>query len=271
MINEIYPHKYDNSFKRVKPMIDDYILCFKDNNILLHRSFNHLELPKFEGLVKARYLFSIDEKRYFYVAYGDLYDLDESYEFCNTTILRTLEPELDAYAAICGKHYHYFLSHAYFCGCCGEKMVPSENEMANVCPKCQNIKYPDIMPAIIVGITYEGKLLLTKYAKGSYKNYALVAGYLEIGETLEECVKREALEEVGLELYDIKYYKSQPWGFSNTIMVGFLAKARSNKITLEKKELKEAKWFSPSEIERIEHPISVGHEIINGFKDKIWE
>lgn len=270
MINDIIPHKFDNSYKDIDPRLDDYLLCFKDNMILMHRNFNHLELPKFEGIVNARHLFDIDDKRYFYVEYDDLCVIDDSYEFVNTSILRTLNPQLDAYAAICAKHYHFFLSHSRYCGCCGTKMVPSKNEQANVCPSCSNIKYPDIMPAVIVGITYEDKLLLTKYAKGSYQNYALVAGYLEVGETLEECVKREAMEEVGLELYDIKYYKSQPWGFSNTIMVGFTAKAKSDKIILEVNELKEATWFKREDITRVENSISVGHTIINDFIDNKW-
>lgn len=271
MINEISPHKFDNSFKDIEPKIGDYLFCFKDNNILLRRTLNHLEIPKFIKKIKARYLFSIDDNAYYYVLYNDLYELDDSYEFLQTSLLRTYTPQIDAYAAVCAKHYHFFLLHAEYCGCCGEKMIPSNIEMANICPNCQNVKYPDIMPAVIVGITYNDKLLLTKYSQGSYQNYALVAGYLEIGETLEECVKREALEEVGLDLYDIRYYKSQPWGFSNTIMVGFLAKARSDKITLETKELKEATWFSKEEILLIENPISIGHEIINGFKNDIWK
>ena len=270
MINEIKPHKYDNSFKKIEPEINDYLICFNGGKVLLKRSFNHLEIPKYEKKVIGRHLFDIDDKKYFYTDYNDLYELDDSYEFFETNILRTFMPRVDAYALIVGKHYSYFLSQTKYCGICGDKMLPSLVEMANVCPNCGSIKYPIIMPAIIVAITYNDKLLLTKYAKGSYKNYALVAGYLEIGETLEECVKREAMEEVGLELYDIKYYKSQPWGFSNTIMVAFTAKAKSDKIILEKNELKEAKWFKKDEIEYITNSISVGHELINGFKDELW-
>lgn len=269
MINEIAPHKYDNSFKDIKPSIGDFLICYKDGKVLLKRSFNHLEIPKYESIVNGRHLFNIDDNKYFYTEYEDLYNLDDTYEFFESSILRTLEPRVDAYALVVGKHYSFFLNHARYCGCCGSKMVPSLVEFANTCPKCMNIKYPDIMPAIIVAVTYNDKLLLTKYAKGSYKNYALVAGYTEIGETLEECVKREVKEEVGLDIYDIKYYKSQPWGFSNTIMCAFIAKAKNDNIILEEKELSEARFFSKDEIPFIENSISVGHELINGFKTGI--
>lgn len=271
MINEIAPKKYDNSYKDKRPKIDDYLICFKDGKVLLHRTFNHLEIPRFEGIIKARHLFEIDDESYFYVEYEDLYEIDESYEFFETSILRTLLPRDKAYALVVGKHYSYFINHARFCGVCGGMMVPSLNEFANVCTTCRNIKYPDIMPAIIVAVTYEDKLLLTKYAKGTYKAYALVAGYCEIGESAEECVRREVLEEVGLEIYDIKYYKSQPWGFSNTLMLAFSAKAKSCNIILEEKELSEARFFSKDEIEEIENSISVGHELINGFKNNLWK
>ncbi len=267
MINNIFPHRYDNSFKSIKPTIDDYLLCFKDNNVLLRRTFNHLEIPKFEGVIKARYIFSIDEKKYFLVEYEDLYHIDESYEFVNVSTIRTMEPQVDAYAIICGKHYAFSFNRGRYCGICGSRMVPSEAETANVCPECRNIKYPEIMPAVAVAITNDDEILLTKYQGRQNGYYALVAGYLEIGETLEECVKREVMEEVGITIKDIKYYDSQPWGFSNTIMIGFTASAVTTKITKDDNELSVAEWVNRKDIEPMENPTSMSHSMIQDFRN----
>ncbi len=274
MINNILPHKYDNSFKDILPNTNDFILCFNKGNVLIRRTYGHIELPLFKEIVKARYLFSIDLKKYFYVSYEDIFELDDSYEFVDLKVIRTLDENKDAsdsvmpYAIVCAKHYDYFLIHAKYCGACGTKMVPSKIEMANVCPNCNNTKYPDIMPAIAVAIIHDDKILLTKYRGRKQPHYALVAGYVEIGETLEECVKREALEETGLHLYDIKYYMSQPWGFSNTIMIGFVAKSYDKEIVLEDKELGFADWFRREDVEVIDNPSSMSHQIIQDFRLK---
>lgn len=155
-----------------------------------------------------------------------------------------------------------------FCGCCGGKMAPGETERSMVCLKCGHTEYPKISPAVIVAIRNGDRLLMSRYARGAYRHYALIAGYLEIGETFEDCVKREVMEEVGLKVKNIRYYKSQPWAFSDTVMIGFVADLDGDDtIRLQKEELSEAGWFTREEI--IEYPpyISVGHEMMKAFKD----
>lgn len=271
MINEIAPSKYDNSFKNIPPRIGDVILCYKNNTILVRRTYSFLELPKFNKPIKARHLFDIDSVRYFYVEFEDLYTLDESYEFIDMKTIRSdtlgLNDKNETYAAVCGKHYSYFITHAKYCGVCGERMVPSKIEMANICPACSNTKYPDIMPAIAVAIINKDRILLTRYKGRTGGPHALVAGYTEVGESLEECVIREAFEETGLNLYDVKYYMSQPWGFSNTIMVGFIAKSYDDSIIMQEDELSEAKFYYRDEIEDILNPSSMSHKIIQDFKN----
>lgn len=274
MINEIAPAKYDNSFKDIEPRLGDIILCYKDNRILVRRTYDHLELPAFIEIVEARHLFDIDDKRFFHVDYNDLYTLDDSYEFIETRALRNvddihgLNDKIMSYAAVCGLHYNYFITHAKYCGVCGDKMVRSRIEMANICPTCSNTKYPDIMPAIAVAIINDDRILLTKYKGRLNVNYALVAGYCEVGESLEECVKREAKEETGLDLYDIKYYMSQPWGFSNTMMIGFIAKSYNDNIVLQEDELGFAGWFKREDVEVLDNPTSMSHKMIQDFRLK---
>ena len=113
-----------------------------------------------------------------------------------------------------------------------------------VCPECKNIEYPKISPAVIVAVTNGNRLLLSRYARGGYRNYALIAGFAEVGETLEDTVRREVMEEVGLKVKNIRYYKSQPWSFSDSLLVGFFAELDGDDtITLEEEELAEAVWF----------------------------
>ena len=119
--------------------------------------------------------------------------------------------------------YNWYKDNKY-CGRCGTPTVHHPKERALTCPKCFRNIYPRILPAVIVAVTYNGKILLTKYAPisgQSYPYYALVAGFVEIGETLEECVQREVMEETGLAVKNIRYYKSQPWGIVDDLLMGF--------------------------------------------------
>ena len=135
------------------------------------------------------------------------------------------------------------------------------------CPSCGNHEYPVLCPAVIVGITNKDKIILSKYEGRNFKRYALIAGFAEIGETIEETVHREVMEEVGLKVKNLRYYKSQPWSFSDSVMIGFTADLDGDDtIRLEEDELAEAGWFSRDEI--VEYPpyISVGHEMMKAFK-----
>ena len=119
-----------------------------------------------------------------------------------------------------------------------------------------------------MAIRYGNRLLLTKNAKGTYKFYALVAGFVEVGETLEDAVRREVKEEVGLKVKNIQSYKSQPWSFSDSLMVAFIADLDGDDtITLQKEELSEARWFEREDVPVLPFHISVGHELIQKFRD----
>ena len=117
------------------------------------------------------------------------------------------------------------------------------------CPACQTTEYPKISPAVIVGVRNGNRLLLSKYAGRNAKRYALIAGFAEIGETLEQTVQREVMEEVGLTVKNIQYYKSQPWALSGSLLAGFYCDLDGDDtITLDKNELAVAQWFEREEI-----------------------
>ena len=117
------------------------------------------------------------------------------------------------------------------------------------CEYCGQMEFPKICPAVIIGVTDGNRLLMSKYAGRDYKKYALIAGFAEIGETIEETVQREVMEEVGLKVKNLRYYKSQPWSFSDTLLFGFFAELDgSAEITLDEEELALAEWFEREEI-----------------------
>ncbi len=146
-------------------------------------------------------------------------------------------------------------------------MVHSTKERAMVCPECHNTVYPRIMPAVIVGVINGDKLLLTKYRTG-FKYNALIAGFTEIGETVEETVKREVMEEAGIKVNNIRYYKSQPWGSANDILLGFFCDVKGNdEISMDTNELKYADWVQRDEIILQPGEFSLTNEMMKLFKE----
>lgn len=276
MIQEIFPHVLHNEFKIKSPGDDSFFFCFSQGKLLLHSSAS-LTIPAFKDLEGSGetalcccdYLFSIDERDYYLIDEKEVM-IPESHvlKYYDTKAIRDLEPLWVSFAAASAAQLNRFYHNNRFCGCCGEPMRKSRKERSLVCSSCQNTVYPKIAPAVIVAITHEGRLLLTKYAGREYTRYALVAGYTEFGETLEETVKREVMEEVGLKVKNIRYYKNQPWPFSDSLLVGFWAELDgSPQISLDQTELSSAVWVKPEEISDDYTNVSLTHEMILLFKN----
>lgn len=148
-------------------------------------------------------------------------------------------------------------------------MQKKSDERAMICEKCGLVEYPKISPAVIVGVVDGDKILMSRYAHSVYKKYSLIAGFAEIGETLESTVRREVMEEVGVKVKNIRYYKSQPWGLSDSLLVGFFAELDgSAEIKLDTNELAEAKWFARNDIPYGASAISLTSEMIEAFRNK---
>ena len=143
------------------------------------------------------------------------------------------------------------------------------NERAMQCPSCGALSYPVICPSVIVAITDGDRLLLTKYAPSHsrHRQYALVAGYTEVGETLEQTVHREVMEEVGLKVKNLRYYKSQPWSFTDTLLMGFFCELDGEDgITLDTDELAMAEWFEREQMPVEAEDLSLTNEMMMAFK-----
>jgi NAD+ diphosphatase len=155
------------------------------------------------------------------------------------------------------------------CGCCGADTKPSETERAFVCTECGYTAYPTIAPAVIVAVKSGDKLLLVRNLhRPKNVRLELVSGYVEIGESFEHAVHREVLEEVGLKVKNLRYYKDQPWGISGAHMVGYVAEVDGDDTVIRQEdEISEAKWYSREEIPEYRNRLSVGSEMIIMFKE----
>lgn len=287
MIQDIAPHKYDNTYRLQRPERTDYALCIQKNKTLLIQKKDapmDYEIPTFaqleplipDGQERAVYLFAVDERPYFLVEVEDEAAVDLSdggrFDWKKTVYFRTMTPDFQAFAAITATQLWRWRRSRCFCGHCGTKTVDSSTERALVCPACGQTEYPKICPAVIVAIINGDKLLMTRYSDRPNVGYALVAGFVEIGETFEETIHREVMEEVGLKVKNIRYFKSQPWAFTDTEMVGFFAQLDGDDtIRLQESELSEAGWFTKEEIPHEEIMVSVGSEMKMAFKYGTWK
>ena len=281
MIQEIYPKVFYPEYRRKKAQKENnknsFVLHFEYNKVMLIKDAltKEIRLPRFKDLEediediydKSVYVNAVDDEE-FYLADDMQVPEFGGFYMEGMQVFREFKPQYQAFAGISASQVYRWMQSRKYCGYCGTKTEKSDTERVLICPKCKHIEYPKISPAIIVAIRDGNRLLLTKNAKGTYKFYALVAGFVEVGETLEDAVRREVKEEVGLKVKNIQSYKSQPWSFSDSLMVAFIADLDGDDtITLQKEELSEARWFEREDVPVLPFHISVGHELIQKFRD----
>lgn len=156
-----------------------------------------------------------------------------------------------------------------FCGVCGSKNIMDDKEMMLKCPNCGHINYTRINPAIITAIKKDDKLLMARHKHMHSIKYALIAGFVEAGETIEEALRREVQEEVGINIKNIKYFSSQSWPFPNSLMLGFTADYADGEIQVDGEEIDHIKWFKKDEIPQLPSSISISYELIENFIDTV--
>lgn len=165
-------------------------------------------------------------------------------------LLEECEPELFALLGKAIQLIAFYRSHRY-CGYCRHKMTWSKVEWCVHCHACKNRYYPQIAPAIIVAVRRGEHILLANHVNHRNDLYTTIAGFVEVGECLEQTVAREVYEETGIKIKNIHHMASQPWPFPHSLMVGFLAEYESGKINLCKDELKDAQWFHYQSLPKI--------------------
>jgi NAD+ diphosphatase len=152
-----------------------------------------------------------------------------------------------------------------FCGKCGHTTQDDPRERAKVCPRCGMTNYPRVSPAMIVAIIRDNKILLANNRRFKSGYYSVLAGFVEPGENLEECVAREIKEEVGISVKNVRYFASQPWPFPNSLMLAFLADYTGGEIITNKAELNHADWFTADNLPSIPPKITIARHLIDWF------
>ncbi len=272
MLHEIAPKQYHVEFAKKQPGDDAICFVFKGPEIL-EKMVDDVLLPPTYGEIKEKvekyiYLFAIDDTEYFLADLKEE-DIPEGYGWWivrNAPEHRTQDQHFAEYTAY---QLYVWYRDNQFCGRCGTHTEADGSLRMLRCPKCGNMIFPRITPAIMVAVTHEDKILVTRYKGRAYKGYAMIAGFNEIGETAEETVRREVLEEVGLHVSEVKYYKSQPWGIDGNLMLGYFAKLDgSSEIDLDRQELAQAAWLSRDELgeDTIRYQYSLAGDLVDAFR-----
>ena len=244
MIQDIYPLKFHNEYVPRSPHSGDYLFAFAGNQVIVRPDesfFRYEDIAVYSNYI---YLFEIDHTGFFLID-----EPEAAHASISIRSLRSYQPQYLAFAAVTAWQLYEWMNDNAYCGRCSYPMIRDKKERAMRCERCGNIVYPKISPAVIVAVLNEkDEILVTRFAHSTYKNYALISGFAEIGETIEETVIREVKEEAGLDVGHLHYYKCQPWSFSSTLLFGFFCRTEgSDAITMDENELKEARWADRSE------------------------
>ena len=288
MLHEIAPKQYHVEYQNLAAEPGDRVILFQNNEFLIADE-EELRFPtaSLAGPASYTYLFAIDEVRYFSIL--DVGETGRAVERINQAepgkwksvperSVRYSHPRTEAFAAALSSQIVGWYRRSMFCGRCGHPTVHAESERMMHCPNCGNMIYPQICPSVIIGLFHEDKLLLTRYNPAHREvsngklfqapvHEALLAGYIEVGETAEEAVRREVYEEVGLRVKNIRYYKSTPWPFSGSLLFAYLCEVDGDPtIHLEERELAMAEFRTRDNVPDRSTEVSLTSAIIEDFR-----
>lgn len=272
MLQDIGTHRFENKYKSgIKGDVNDILLYYNADKILIKRipnqnSYTLPTLGDFPHLKsqELKFLFSVDDKNCFLLLSN--LSITTEFEYENIFQMRTFEFHDLRWMGILGFQLNNWYRENQYCGKCGTLTDHKVDERALACSGCGNIIYPKLSPVVITAVTDGDYILLARGVgfRGSF--FSILAGFVEIGETLEQAVAREIKEEVGVDVKNIRYYKSQPWPFSSSMMMGFVAEAdRNQPIIIDPVEISEAGWFHRNNLPEYPTDVSIAGEMIAKF------
>lgn len=272
MIQDIEPRNFSNKYENLTPQSGDTVFTFRGQNrqrgeVLCRLEGDSLSFPKMSemGELNTQYLFSIDDDRFF-LNISDEYEIPEGYEFMDINVVRKGYEIVASFAGMTAFHLFMFYRESRFCGVCGTETVHSEKLRMKQCPKCGQMHFPKVAPAVIIGLRKGDSLMVSHYANREYKGQALLAGFCEIGETPEQTVIREVYEEVGLKAVNVEYFGSQPWGLDANLLLGYFCDLEGNdSVKLDEEELASAGFVKRDEITQPESLHSLTATMIDAF------
>lgn len=274
MIQDLDGKKLYNEYEKRGAELTDSVFLFDMDKMYIREDAEGrpslLTVADFPN-TRLQYLFRIEENCYFLAMDEKDKDDVEQIPGITKTQARNLRDMSDrelAFAAATAYHLYQWYRDNRFCGRCGLPTQHGSGERMLKCPSCGNSIYPKIAPAVIVGLIDGDRMLMTKYNGRAYKRYALIAGFTEIGETAEETVIREVKEEVGLKAKNVRYYKSQPWGTEQDLLLGYFCDLDGDDtISLDEDELSTAEWVHRDDMNMEDDGFSLTREMMVAFQN----
>ncbi|MEW6672440.1 MAG: NAD(+) diphosphatase [Thermodesulfobacteriota bacterium] len=249
-----------------------FCFAFRNHELLVKLTEEGDGIPRIKDIVSFnsklmpnRYVGEFDKRPCFFMELSDDFVLPPGMLL---TGLRGLFGRLpDGLFVLAGRSFQMILfeQRHRFCGGCGSPTEFKPDEYAKICPNCDLVRYPGVFPAIIVAVIKDRHILLARSQRFPKGRYSVLAGFVEPGETLEGCVRREIREEVGLEVNNIRYFGSQPWPFPNSLMIGFTAAYAGGEIAIDNQEILDAGWFAPSALPDVPARPTIARQLIDWF------
>ena len=278
MIHEILPHQLNNEFKICDPKPSDFLIRYNGSKVLLKKTSEGYTIPRVDGLLESKnktladfeghYLFCIDDTAFFLddSSKNEEAAIPEGYEYMGSRTFRSMNP-VERMGGATAVHIAHWEALNKFCGHCGNVTIRGEKERSIICPKCGNVVYPRISPVVIVAVRNGDKLLMAHNIDNPNPRLFLISGFVEIGESLEQAVHREVMEEAGLRVKNVRYFGSQPWPFSDSLIAGFTAELDGDDtIHMQQDELSEAMWVNREDIPEYETDVSISCCLIENFR-----
>ena len=283
MIQDISPLKLNNHYHEPAPADTDIVFIFKgtgrrdDKMVTRLTEDGVVAFPTVAEIIayygeevrpSLRFLFSIEPQNYYLLEQMSPDDLPGSYTYEQFRSVREYRPEYLRFAAVTAYHLFNWNINNQYCGRCGAKTIHDHKERAFRCPSCGNMIFPRIQPAVIVGVIHGNKILTSKYSgRPGSTGRALIAGFVEIGETVEQTVAREVMEEVGLKVKNIRFFANQPWGFDSDLLLGYYCDVDGDdSITLDGDELASAEFVAREDLAPATNLASLTATMIETFR-----
>jgi len=243
------------------------LLTLLDNDMVTIPLAHDLSIFNLEP-VKKQYLGTLNNYPCYTVEIFSELSVPENMKFMGLRRLYGLvEENLFSLAGRAIQIVNWDRTHQY-CGQCGTRTKDKLNEHAKVCPSCGFTSYPRISPSIIVAVVKDDKILLIQSNHFKSTFYTVISGFVEPGETLEECLRREVKEETGIEVKNITYFGSQSWPFPNSLMIAFTAEYDRGEILIDEEEIIDARWFTADNLPGLPDSISIARKLIDWFIEK---
>jgi NAD+ diphosphatase len=267
---------FEPCFNASQPVTNsDYWFVVHREKLVVRRDDDEFSIPRFsdvkhiqESLAGAQFFGRMGARPCFLAELTDEGVLGDSFELRGIfELLGLLDDELLVIAGCAVQLIRWERCHRY-CGRCGKPTEDRADERAKTCPSCGLSAYPRLSPAVIVAVVRDDRLLLGTSKRFRADFWSVLAGFVEAGETLEECVVREVREEVGILVNNVRYFGSQPWPFPDSLMIGFTAEYAGGEITVDQTELTDANWFTADALPRIPPKVSIARRLIDWFVER---